>query len=418
MRSTLLALAATALTLLVASGVALAAFAGETNSARPPEGAQPEVPNYTAKAAVPAPEADLMMAEESPVFMVYKDFNAWWGDNRDSATLEAMGKTFGTDWFVRPVSDCANGVPSGVDVVVFTSNSEGFVSTTAAQNDPACQASLEAFLATGGTLIVDMADNDDAGGFVAPGATGTPIYAGNGTEDATIAPNAKGTDGVLRTADDHPLIKGPDGIAATADDLTNSNMDGGNWTAHGHLADGITLPNNAVRLVTGDFGGVQKPIVAEYNYGGGRVILDTITKEFYTHQPSGFGPSYFLRSLFAYAEIYNFSGFFSPVDNPPTLNVVEAGRAVPMKFSLGGNEGLDIFAEGYPVSRRISCASSAPQDGIEQTISAGQSSLSYDATTERYTYAWKTKEAWSGTCRQLTVKLDDGSIHQANFKLR
>jgi probable HAF family extracellular repeat protein len=116
---------------------------------------------------------------------------------------------------------------------------------------------------------------------------------------------------------------------------------------------------------------------------------------------------------------YSFSGFFRPVDNPPTLNTVKAGSAVPVKFSLGGYEGLDIFSEGYPKSRRIDCSSSAPLDTVEQTTrAAGGSSLSYDATTERYTYAWKNKKAWSGTCRQLVVQLDDGSVHRGNFKFR
>jgi hypothetical protein len=115
---------------------------------------------------------------------------------------------------------------------------------------------------------------------------------------------------------------------------------------------------------------------------------------------------------------YAFSGFFSPVNNPPTLNVVKAGAAVPVKFSLGGNEGLNIFAQDYPKSRGIDCSSSGPRDALERTLSAGQSGLSYDPTTARYTYAWKTSKAWSGTCRQLVVKLDDGSVHRANFKFR
>ena len=50
---------------------------------------------------------------------------------------------------------------------------------------------------------------------------------------------------------------------------------------------------------------------------------------------------------------YNFSGFFPPVDNPLVVNVVNAGRAIPVKFSLGGNKGLNIFAPGYPVSQQI-----------------------------------------------------------------
>jgi hypothetical protein len=111
-----------------------------------------------------------------------------------------------------------------------------------------------------------------------------------------------------------------------------------------------------------------------------------------------------------------FSGFFAPVDNPPVFNVAKGGQAIPVKFSLGGNQGLDIFAAGYPTSQQIACDSSAPLDDVEQTVAAGSSSLSYDATTDQYTYVWKTDKAWAKTCRQLTVRLSDGSDHVAYFK--
>jgi len=115
---------------------------------------------------------------------------------------------------------------------------------------------------------------------------------------------------------------------------------------------------------------------------------------------------------------YNFTGFFQPVDNAPVFNVVKSGSAVPVKFSLGGNQGLDIFFAGYPLSKQISCASSSPLDDIEQTLTAGGSSLSYDPTTDQYSYVWKTEKSWAGTCRQFTVILKDGSIHTANFKIK
>jgi hypothetical protein len=120
----------------------------------------------------------------------------------------------------------------------------------------------------------------------------------------------------------------------------------------------------------------------------------------------------------AIASIFPFEGFFPPVDNLPTLNRVNAGRAIPVKFSLGGDEGLSIFAPGYPKSQAISWASSVPVDDIEETVTPGASALSYDATTDRYTYVWKTDKAWAGTCRQLIVKLKDNSEHRANFDFR
>ena len=113
---------------------------------------------------------------------------------------------------------------------------------------------------------------------------------------------------------------------------------------------------------------------------------------------------------------FNFTGFFQPVDNLPALNTVKAGQAVPVKFSLSGDQGLDIFATGYPVSQKIVCNSNDPQDFIEETVTAGSSSLSYDPSTDTYSYIWKTEKSWANTCRQLTVVLKDGSIHTAHFK--
>lgn len=98
--------------------------------------------------------------------------------------------------------------------------------------------------------------------------------------------------------------------------------------------------------------------------------------------------------------------------------MVKAGSAVPVKFSLSGDQGLNIFEAGYPKSQQIACDSTATVDGIEQTVTAGSSSLSYDATTDTYTYVWKTEKAWAGTCRQLVVKLNDGTFHRANFKFK
>jgi len=112
---------------------------------------------------------------------------------------------------------------------------------------------------------------------------------------------------------------------------------------------------------------------------------------------------------------YDWTGFFRPVDNLPTYNAAKAGRAIPVKFSLNGDQGLDIFATGYPKSDTIDCESTGIVAGLVETVTAGKSSLSYDATDDQYTYVWKTDKGWVGTCRQLVVKLIDGTYHRANF---
>jgi hypothetical protein len=122
----------------------------------------------------------------------------------------------------------------------------------------------------------------------------------------------------------------------------------------------------------------------------------------------------------AYTVTYNWNGFFQPVDNPgpgPSyiFNRVKAGSAIPVKFSLSGYQGLTIFAPGYPTSGNVVCGSSSSMDDIEQTVTSGSSSLTYDSVSNQYIYVWKTDKGWGGTCRKLTVRLNDGSEHVAYF---
>lgn len=115
---------------------------------------------------------------------------------------------------------------------------------------------------------------------------------------------------------------------------------------------------------------------------------------------------------------YTFGGFLPPIDPQPTINSMKAGAAAPVKFSLGGDFGLAIFAADYPKSQSVPCDSSAPVDGVETTLTAGGSSLSYDATSNTYKYVWKTEKSWAGTCRQLVLKFADGSTQRASFKFK
>jgi hypothetical protein len=114
---------------------------------------------------------------------------------------------------------------------------------------------------------------------------------------------------------------------------------------------------------------------------------------------------------------FDFSGFFQPVDNVPTLNQMNAGRSIPVKFSLGGDQGLDIFNDGYPASQNIPCDGSEPVDPVEETTTAN-SGLTYNAAADQYTYVWKTEKSWAGTCRQFILGLTDGSDHVALFKFK
>ena len=117
-----------------------------------------------------------------------------------------------------------------------------------------------------------------------------------------------------------------------------------------------------------------------------------------------------------YRVIYRFTGFFEPISAPPTLNQVKAGRAVPLRFSLAGNQGLNIFAAGYPSSVQIACDTSAPVESDVPTSTAGSSSLVYESGTDRYLYMWKTETSWVNTCRRLLFKFADGKERYVDFK--
>ena len=121
--------------------------------------------------------------------------------------------------------------------------------------------------------------------------------------------------------------------------------------------------------------------------------------------------------------IYDFGGFLPPVENPGidgnVINVAKAGRAIPVKFSLNGDQGLDIFEPGYPKSVEFFCSGeSDPNAIIVGTDAAGGSILSYDAIEGEYVYVWKTEKKWAEQCRQLVVRLNDGKSYYANFQFK
>ena len=115
---------------------------------------------------------------------------------------------------------------------------------------------------------------------------------------------------------------------------------------------------------------------------------------------------------------YNFSGFFKPVDNLPTVNVVNAGQAIPIKFSLSGYQGLNVFTPGYPISFPVSCNATETGSVIDETVGPGGSSLSYDSAADQYIYIWKTNKAWKDTCLMFMLKLSDNSEHYAKFRFK
>jgi hypothetical protein len=124
---------------------------------------------------------------------------------------------------------------------------------------------------------------------------------------------------------------------------------------------------------------------------------------------------------------FTWGGFYAPINNLPTINKSEGGSTIPVKFSLGGNEGMNIFAAGYPASQQASCTTWLPTGPSSQiSVPAGAGGITGDAnilaalsySDNKYQINWKTDKAWDGTCRILTVKLKDGTTRTANFQIK
>ena len=123
------------------------------------------------------------------------------------------------------------------------------------------------------------------------------------------------------------------------------------------------------------------------------------------------------RTVTVTTAAWPWQGFFAPVSNPPAVNMIEAGSTVPVKFSLGGDRGMAIFAAGYPATYSHPCSGSGP-NGALQPIDPSSLKLTYDRGSKRYQFQWRTTKAMAGTCRTLVVKLADGSVHTAEFRFR
>ena len=112
---------------------------------------------------------------------------------------------------------------------------------------------------------------------------------------------------------------------------------------------------------------------------------------------------------------YPFSGFQQPIDTV-LMNKGKAGSAIPVKFSLGGDEGMDILREGYPKAKEIQCEAGEATDRIEETVSASASGLKYDPETGQYMYVWKTDKSMANSCFKFDLGLDDYSVHTFTVK--
>ncbi|WP_137844593.1 PxKF domain-containing protein [Microbacterium sp. 2FI] len=105
---------------------------------------------------------------------------------------------------------------------------------------------------------------------------------------------------------------------------------------------------------------------------------------------------------------FDFDGFFSPV-SMDAANIAKPGQAIPVKFSLGGDQGLDVVESARFV---IEGTDSTPEGELIPTTTAGGSGLNYHAGSDTYTYVWKTSKSWSLKTGQFLLEMSDGTTHE------
>ena len=88
-----------------------------------------------------------------------------------------------------------------------------------------------------------------------------------------------------------------------------------------------------------------------------------------------------------------------------------------MKFSLGGNQGLDVFAAGYPKVEFVACPPSV--DGpVESSVAAQQQQLHVQRRLRSVQLRLEDGRAWRGKCARLVLAFADGTTQTALFRFR
>ena len=256
-----------------------------------------------------------------------------------------------------------------------------------------------------------------SGGGSTGSGSGGPGNTGSGDRDVLIMGDLNS---YAREQSISAIKAGPDDTVGTADDYTNLIATFGGPYAYSYTFDGQAgYLDHALSTATmlGQTTAAEdwhinsdEPDILDYDTSFKPPAQDALYEP-NAYRTSDHDPVIVGLDPFA----YDFSGFFTPADNAPAVNSMKAGGAIPIRFSLGGDFGLDVLAAGAPTSQSISCDGSAPLDPVEQTVSAGSSGLGYDPASDTYTYAWKTNKAWAGTCRELVLTFDDGTFRSLLF---
>jgi virginiamycin B lyase len=100
---------------------------------------------------------------------------------------------------------------------------------------------------------------------------------------------------------------------------------------------------------------------------------------------------------------------FEDISGPITnKSVFSAGRVVPIILELGGHPQGSVFANGYPLARKVHCATG---EVLAEQAASVQANLSNNG---RLMVQWRTEAGWAGSCRSLVIRLGLGGWSDAD----
>jgi hypothetical protein len=105
---------------------------------------------------------------------------------------------------------------------------------------------------------------------------------------------------------------------------------------------------------------------------------------------------------------YAFSGFGSPVANPPELNIANAGQGVPLVWYLADVNGDPVTSDVYATLTAVTfeCLTGITPDNAEE--SAPGSSGLQNLGDGNYQFNWKTPKSYTESCKTMKLDLGEG----------
>jgi hypothetical protein len=184
------------------------------------------------------------------------------------------------------------------------------------------------------------------------------------------------------------------------------------------VAPGAGTPTGTVTVSDG-----SATCIGTLSMGSGACTLTSTTVGAKTLTATYSGDTNFLTSPGSkpHNVVYTFIGFLQPIDNRPAVNIGNPGRTYPVKWQLKDASGNYISSLASVASIQYTTVSCAAFDmtlsDVIEAAATGGTVLRYDATANQFIYNWQTPTT-SNACYTLTVTLNDGTKHQADFQMK